>query len=83
MLTTPPAQYGVWIDGAGWDRKKACLVDQAPKVLFYELPVVNILGQLENEKRFGWGFGSGGQKIDTSLYSVRRHDPALYRHGVL
>jgi dynein heavy chain len=48
--------YGIILDGAGWDKKRACLVDQAPKVLFVELPVIHITGQQYTEKKGGWGF---------------------------
>ena len=61
--------YGLWIDGAGWDKKRVCLMDQAPKVLFYELPVVHIKGMQESEKKFGWGFGPSS-RIHTFRASV-------------
>ena len=39
------------LDGCGWDRKKVCCVDQAPKVLFYELPVLLLSAMLEKRKK--------------------------------
>lgn len=34
--------YGLYLDGAGWDRKNCRLHEQRPKVLFEPLPVVLI-----------------------------------------
>lgn len=34
--------YGLFLDGAGWDRKNCRLQESAPKVLFVPLPVVHI-----------------------------------------
>eukprot|EP01043_Picozoa_sp_COSAG02_P032009 COSAG02_NODE_2120_length_9782_cov_1.807085_2_plen_2245_part_00 len=64
--------YGLWIDGAGWDKKRVCLVDQAPKVLFYELPVTLITGVQYTDKKSGWGFGDPkltSGKVDMTKYS--------------
>ena len=63
--------YGLWIDGAGWDFKRVCLCDQAPKVLFYQLPVLLITGMQYTEKRPGWGFDAApvGTKLDMTKYS--------------
>ncbi|XP_062857915.1 dynein axonemal heavy chain 8-like [Trichomycterus rosablanca] len=45
-ITTAPTEgvyvYGLYLDGAGWDRKNCCLVEATPKVLFTPLPVVHI-----------------------------------------
>lgn len=35
--------YGLSIEGAGWDRKKGCLVKQRPKELVQELPVMKVI----------------------------------------
>ncbi|KER25690.1 hypothetical protein T265_06922 [Opisthorchis viverrini] len=34
--------HGLWLDGAGWDRKLARLVEPAPKLLYTALPVVHV-----------------------------------------
>ncbi|XP_026153434.1 dynein heavy chain 8, axonemal-like [Mastacembelus armatus] len=34
--------YGLYLDGAGWDRKNTCLVESSPKVLFTQLPVIHM-----------------------------------------
>ncbi len=34
--------YGLFMDGAGWDKKNSRLVDPTPKVLFIQIPVVHI-----------------------------------------
>ena len=73
-LRAPPDEgvfvHGLWLDGCGWDRKKVCMVDQAPKILFYELPVLHITGMLEKEYKSGWGFeAENAPKIDMNFYS--------------
>jgi dynein heavy chain len=35
--------YGLSVEGAGWDRKKSCLVKQKPKELVQELPVMKVI----------------------------------------
>lgn len=34
--------YGLYLDGAGWDRKNARLIEATPKVLFTLLPVIHM-----------------------------------------
>lgn len=34
--------YGLYLDGAGWDRRSALLIDPSPKVLYTLLPVVHV-----------------------------------------
>jgi dynein heavy chain, axonemal len=34
--------YGLYLDGAGWDRRNALLIDAQPKVLYVPLPVVHM-----------------------------------------
>ena len=72
---------GLWIDGAGWDKKRVSLVDQAPKVLFYELPVLWITGVQHTEKKSGWGFAAtpGGNAPEPQCPSPR-HGAASPRH---
>ncbi len=45
-VTAPPPEgvyvYGLYIDGAGWDRKNCRLTEPTPKVLFAFLPVAHI-----------------------------------------
>uniref|UniRef100_A0A672TUF5 Dynein axonemal heavy chain 5 n=1 Tax=Strigops habroptila TaxID=2489341 RepID=A0A672TUF5_STRHB len=48
VVGPPPADiggvyiYGLFLEGAGWDRKNSKLVESAPKVLFTSLPVVHV-----------------------------------------
>jgi len=45
-VTTPPAEgvyiYGLFIEGASWDRRGNKLIESPPKVLFTPLPVIHI-----------------------------------------
>uniref|UniRef100_A0A8C5KN64 Dynein, axonemal, heavy chain 8 n=1 Tax=Jaculus jaculus TaxID=51337 RepID=A0A8C5KN64_JACJA len=45
-VTTPPAEgvyiYGLYMDGAAWDRRNGKLTESTPKVLFTQLPVLHI-----------------------------------------
>jgi dynein heavy chain len=45
-LTSAPAEgvyvYGLFLDGAGWDRRNCRLIEPPPKVLFSNLPVVHV-----------------------------------------
>ena len=45
-VTAPPTEgvyvYGLFLDGAGWDRKNCRLTESTPKVLFAPIPVVHI-----------------------------------------
>lgn len=34
--------YGLYLDGAGWDKRGCKLTEQSPKVLFAILPVVHV-----------------------------------------
>lgn len=34
--------YGLYLDGAGWDRKNTSLIESSPKVLFTPLPVIHM-----------------------------------------
>ncbi|CAH1801914.1 unnamed protein product [Owenia fusiformis] len=35
--------HGLYLEGAGWDRKKSCLIRQKPKQLIEELPVLKVI----------------------------------------
>uniref|UniRef100_A0A2K5CY33 Dynein axonemal heavy chain 8 n=1 Tax=Aotus nancymaae TaxID=37293 RepID=A0A2K5CY33_AOTNA len=45
-ITSPPGEgvyiYGLYMDGAAWDRRNAKLTESTPKVLFTQLPVLHI-----------------------------------------
>ena len=45
-VTAPPPEgvyiHGLYLDGAGWDRRNAKLCDATPKVLFTMIPVIHI-----------------------------------------
>ena len=70
--------HGLWIDGAGWDKKRICLVDQAPKQLFYELPVLKITGVQYTDKKSGWGFGD--PKLTSGKVDMNKYSAPLYMY---
>ncbi|XP_065810510.1 dynein axonemal heavy chain 8 [Labrus bergylta] len=45
-ITASPTEgvyvYGLYLDGAGWDRKNTTLIESSPKVLFTPLPVIHM-----------------------------------------
>uniref|UniRef100_A0A8B9E3A9 Dynein axonemal heavy chain 8 n=1 Tax=Anser cygnoides TaxID=8845 RepID=A0A8B9E3A9_ANSCY len=45
-ITAPPSEgvyiYGLYLEGAGWDRRNSKLIESTPKVLFAQLPVVHV-----------------------------------------
>uniref|UniRef100_A0A667YKF5 Dynein, axonemal, heavy chain 5 n=1 Tax=Myripristis murdjan TaxID=586833 RepID=A0A667YKF5_9TELE len=63
--------YGLYLDGAGWDRRGAKLTEAPPKVLFTPLPVVHVYAvssaNMADGKRQPGGGGGGGGTL--SLYS--------------
>ncbi|XP_069033626.1 dynein axonemal heavy chain 5 [Embiotoca jacksoni] len=63
--------YGLFLDGAGWDRRGAKLTEAPPKVLFTPLPVVHVFAvnstNMADSKRPPSGGGGCGAAV--SLYS--------------
>ncbi|XP_064365601.1 dynein axonemal heavy chain 8 [Dromaius novaehollandiae] len=45
-ITVPASEgvyiYGLYLEGAGWDRRNGKLIESTPKILFVQLPVVHI-----------------------------------------
>jgi len=44
--------HGLFVDGAGWDRRSARLTEPSPKVLYPALPVVHVYA-VNTERRHG------------------------------
>ncbi|XP_048363840.1 dynein axonemal heavy chain 5 [Sphaerodactylus townsendi] len=48
-ITAPPAEgvyvYGLYLEGAGWDKRNMKLIDSKPKVLFEMMPVIRIYAE--------------------------------------
>jgi dynein heavy chain len=42
--------YGLFLDGAKWDKAKGCLTDSDPKVLYASLPILHISATAEKKK---------------------------------
>uniref|UniRef100_A0A665UP68 Dynein, axonemal, heavy chain 5 n=1 Tax=Echeneis naucrates TaxID=173247 RepID=A0A665UP68_ECHNA len=59
-ITQPPTEgvyvYGLYLEGAGWDRRNCKLIDSKPKVLFETMPVIRMFAENNGVK-------------DTRLYS--------------
>merc|ERR1711990_1317756 len=52
--------YGLFLDGAGWDKKNTKLIESSPKVLFTALPVAHVYAV--NSADSSPGHGGGGNK---------------------
>ena len=48
-ITQPPVEgvyvYGLYLEGAGWDRRNCKLIDSKPKVLFEIMPVIRMYAE--------------------------------------
>lgn len=48
-ITSPPVEgvyvYGLYLEGASWDRKNMRLTESKPKVLFEMMPVIRIYAE--------------------------------------
>ncbi|XP_034553818.1 dynein heavy chain 5, axonemal isoform X3 [Notolabrus celidotus] len=53
-ITQPPAEgvyvYGLYLEGAGWDRRNCKLIDSKPKVLFEMMPVIRMYAENNGSK---------------------------------
>ena len=45
--------YGLFLDGAGWDRRNARLIEPTPKVLFTPIPVVHVFATNQEKSKAG------------------------------
>lgn len=56
-IAAPPAEgvyvYGLYLEGAGWDKRNMKLIESKPKVLFELMPVIRIYA--ENNSEFSLG----------------------------
>ena len=54
-ITQPPAEgvyvYGLYLEGAGWDRRNCRLLDSKPKVLFEVMPVLRMYAENNGKKQ--------------------------------
>uniref|UniRef100_H0ZBP9 Dynein axonemal heavy chain 8 n=1 Tax=Taeniopygia guttata TaxID=59729 RepID=H0ZBP9_TAEGU len=45
-ITSSPSEgvyiYGLYLEGAGWDKRRSILVESSPKILFVQLPVLHM-----------------------------------------
>ncbi|CAM4590230.1 unnamed protein product [Lepidochelys kempii] len=53
-ITTPPPEgvyvYGLYLEGAGWDRRNLKIIESKPKVLFEMMPVIRIYAENNTSK---------------------------------
>uniref|UniRef100_A0A672U8C5 Dynein axonemal heavy chain 5 n=1 Tax=Strigops habroptila TaxID=2489341 RepID=A0A672U8C5_STRHB len=53
-ITSPPSEgvyvYGLYLEGAGWDRRNTRLTESKPKVLFEMMPVIRIFAENNTSK---------------------------------
>ena len=85
-ITSPPPEgvfvHGLFLDGAGWDRRNSRLVEPPPKVLFTPLPVIRIFA--ENTTPV-----SDGKVYECPIYKKPRRTDLTYiasvnlRHGAM
>lgn len=92
-VTAPPAEgvyvYGLFLDGASWDRKNSRLMEPAPKVLFVPLPVVHIyaisIKEAKDPKLYVCPVYKKPRRTDLTfitsllLRSVQHHDHWVFR----
>lgn len=52
-INQPPTEgvyvYGLYLEGAGWDRRNCKLIDSKPKVLFEMMPVIRMYAENNGE----------------------------------
>lgn len=75
-ITQPPAEgvyvYGLYLEGAGWDRRGCKLIESKPKVLFEMMPVVRMYAVNNGEishPLIGWMRGGGGWGVEGCNWS--------------
>lgn len=68
-VTQAPAEgvyvYGLYLEGAGWDRRSCKLIDSKPKVLFEAMPVIRMYAENNGESRCwrSWDDVSAGEAV--------------------
>ena len=73
-VTTPPEEgvllYGLFLEGAAWDRRNSRLTEPIPKVLFVQLPVIHMYansvpaGQAKDQKLYSCPVYKKPQRTD-------------------
>ena len=65
-ISAPPTEgvyvYGLYLEGAGWDKRNMKLIESKPKVLFELMPVIRIYA--ENNSKLSYTFRDGGYLSD-------------------
>lgn len=60
-ISAPPTEgvyvYGLYLEGAGWDKRNMKLIESKPKVLFELMPVIRIYA--ENNSKLSCAFREG------------------------
>ncbi|XP_078695417.1 dynein axonemal heavy chain 5-like [Branchiostoma floridae x Branchiostoma belcheri] len=74
VVSPPPTEiggvyvYGLFLDGASWDRKNIKLIEPQPKVLFTNMPVVHI-----------YAINNAGPKDETKKQTIQYYSCPVYK----
>ncbi|XP_066267666.1 dynein axonemal heavy chain 5-like [Branchiostoma lanceolatum] len=74
VVAPPPTEiggvyvYGLFLDGASWDRKNIKLIEPQPKVLFTNMPVVHI-----------YAINNAGPKDETKKQTIQYYSCPVYK----
>ena len=74
-ISAPPTEgvyvYGLYLEGAGWDRRNMKLTESKPKVLFELMPVLRIYA--ENNGKLSVPSGTVGTMGLGDVINIRSH----------
>lgn len=74
-ISAPPTEgvyvYGLYLEGAGWDRRNMKLIESKPKVLFELMPVIRIYA--ENNGKLSMPSGTVGTMGLNDVINIGSH----------
>lgn len=74
--------YGLYLEGAGWNREEACLIRQKPKQLIQDLPVLKIIPIESHRLKLQVGAHSSSRLV-LSVSAVASHSSLLAAYYIL